>query len=80
MPFKIETRVNNKWTTLSTPFDTYHSAVLCGQDIAPLNFSVITTRNHTPTREEQLLLPPERPKFFGRAARKTKVDKWLESI
>ena len=80
MPFKIETRSNGVWKTLSTPFPSYHDAVRCGQDIASMNFVVITPISRVPTREEQLLLPPQRPRVFGRAGRKTKVDKWLESI
>jgi hypothetical protein len=80
MPFKIETRSNGKWSTLSTPFDSYHDAVLCGQDIAPQNFTVLCPMSRVPTREEQLLLPALRPVFRGRAARKTKVDRWLDSI
>jgi len=80
MPFKIETRSYGKWSTCSTSFDSYHDAVLCGQDIAPRNFIVITPMSRVPTREEQLLLPALRPVFRGRAARKTKVDRWLDSI
>lgn len=80
MSFKIEIRANGVWSTLSTPFDSYHDAVLCGQDIAPRNFTVICPMNRVPNREEQLLLPPSRPVFRGRAPRKTKVDRWLASI
>jgi len=80
MPSKIETRANGVWKTRSTPFDSYHDAILYGQHLAPRNFTVITPTSRAPTREEQLLLPALRPVFRGRAARKTKVDRWLDSI
>ena len=64
MPYKIEIRdASMQWKTLRRIFDTYRSAVLCGQDLAPHNFSVITPMNRVPSREEQLLQPLSKRKY-----------------
>lgn len=71
------------WTTVPTPFPSYHDAILAGQETAPRNF-MVNTGSRVPSRKEQLLfdsvkdfgfsdLADSPPKRKGRPGRTAKM-------
>lgn len=75
--FILHVRKDGEWTRHKESYETYEDAVLCGQKIAPRNFTIECPMNRVPTREEQLLLPLVRKACVSRVAR---LDRWLDSI
>lgn len=61
-PVYLQIRKNYKWSSCPTPFDSYHDAILAGQELAPRNF-MVDTGSRVPTRAEQLLHDPLKKKY-----------------